>query len=694
MSRTHILARGALAAAMLSLPALAGAQQPAKAPAPLPVKAAAIPPFQETTLANGLRILLVESHREPVVSLVLMIPAGDSYDPVGQEGLASMAANVLTKGAGSRSAEQVASAIEGVGGSIGAESGADFFNVRANVLSENAPLAFELVGDAVTQPAFAAKEVELTRTQTLSSLQLEQSSPAALAGRFFAAELWGAHPYARRASPTSVRTLTIQNLRDLQHSRLVPKGALLVVAGDIKLATVRQLAQQRFGTWAGSPLAGTRRPAPPTRTRTEILLVHRPGSVQSNIIVGNLTFPTASSSIYPMTVANRVLGGGSDGRLFKILREKHGWTYGGYSNVTRNKDMGAVVATAEVRNPVTDSALTELLSLERGLGATPVPATELTAAKEGLVGSLPLQLETAQGLAEQVGRFAMLGLPKDYIRTLRPRLAAIDAAQLEDAARKYIRPDQALIVVVGDGAQIYEKLARVAPTRIVSTQGDPMQPSDLVQRTTSLPVDMTKLVERADSFAVTVQGNNIGFQTSALARTPSGYAYRTAMNLGGMMQMKQETTFGSDLKPQAVKGTGDARGTPLNTDLTYAGGRVKGTTVNPGPTGIENVKVDTTVAAGVLIDNMIFALVPTLNWTPNAKFTVSSYDAATNSVRPVTLSVGGTEDVTVPAGTFPAYRVLMSGQSQPLTLYITTAAPHRVVKMAPAGQPVEFVLVK
>ena len=694
MSRTTSPVRGVIAAALFALPMLAGAQQPTKAPAPLPVKPAAIPEFQEATLDNGLRLLLIESHRQPVVSLALMLPAGDSYDPVGKEGLAAMTADLLTKGAGSRNAEQVAAAIEGVGGSIGAESGPDFLNLRANVLAENAPLAFELVGDAATRPTFAATELALTQKKRLSSLQLEQSQPAALAQRYFAAGLWGAHPYARRATPTSVRSLTLDELRNFQRTRLVPGGALLVVAGDIRMPRVRSLAQQYFGGWRGSAPAAQNRAAPPTRSRTEILLVHRPGSVQSNIVVGNLTFPTTSASIYPMTVTSRVLGGGSDGRLFKILREKNGWTYGAYSSLSRNKDLGAIVATAEVRNPVTDSALTELLRLERELGTTPVPAVELTAAKEGLVGSMPLQLETAQNVAEQVGRGVMLGLPKDYLRTLRPRLAAVNGAEVEETAHRYIRPDEALIVVVGDGAQIYDKLARVAPTRIVSAQGDPMQPSDLVPRTTTLPVDMTKLVARSDSFAVMVQGTERGWQRTSIDRVGDSYTARTLMQLGPIAQEK-EIRFGANLAPIAVKGTSKFPGADLSTDIAYTGGRVKGTAIHAEPGSMpQQVTVDTTVAPGVLDDAMIGALIPALPWTPTAKFTVSSFDAGAKSVRPITLQVAGTESVTVPAGTFPTYRVDLTGPSLPLTLYVTTAAPYRVVKLVPSGQPIEFVLVK
>src|ERR1035437_6855043 len=411
MSRMTRLSRNACVSASLVLCSVAaGAQAPTKAPAPGPVKPAAIPAFQDATLPNGLRIMLVESKRQPVVSIALMLPAGDAYDPSGKEGLASIVADVLTKGAGKRTADQVSSDIEGVGGSIGASSGADFMNVRANVLAENAPLAFELVADAVARPTFATKEVELARTQTLSGLQLEESQPSSLAARYFAAQLFGAHPYGKRPTPATVRALTTDDLKTFQQTRLVPNGALLVVAGDISLVRARALAQQYFGNWSGAAPAVAKRAQPPARSKTEILLVHRPGSVQSNIIVGNLTYAPANPSVYALTVGNRVLGGGSDGRLFKTLREQKSWTYGAYSSLTRNHDIGTFEATAEVRNAVTDSALTELLRIERSLGTTPVASTEFDAAKGGLVGSLPLQLETAQGIAEQVGRFTMLGL--------------------------------------------------------------------------------------------------------------------------------------------------------------------------------------------------------------------------------------------------------------------------------------------
>lgn len=683
--------------AFLALVALAGvaqAQVPPKPPAAGPVKPAAIPAFQEATLPNGLRIMLVQSSRQPVLSLALMIPAGDAYDPAGKEGVASTVANVITKGAGTRSADDVSSAIEGVGGSIGASSGADFMTVRANVLAENAPLAFELVADAVARPTFASDEVELARTQALSALQLEQSQPGSLAARFFAAQLFGAHPYGKRPTPTTMRAITVQDLRAFQKSRLVPSGALLVVAGDVSLARARELASKYFGDWAGAAPVFARRPPLPSRAKSEILLVHRPGSVQSNIIVGNLTYAPANPSYYALSVASKILGGGADGRLFKTLREAKSWTYGAYSTLTRNKDIGTFEATAEVRNAVTDSALTELLAIERSLGTTPVSVTELEAGKGSLVGSLPLQLETAQGIAEQVGRYTMLGLPKDFIRTLRPRLSAVTTAQLQAAAKQYMRPGQSLIVVVGDGAVIYEKLAKIASVRIVNAQGDAMTPADLTPRTAALPVDVSRLVAGTDSFTVLVQGRPLGFQTNTLAKTATGFSYRTNVSIGPIIQQSVEVAFANDLTPLSVKGSGKMQGQDLSVDVTYANRRAKGTGVAPSATGMKTVSIDTTLAAGVLDDNMISALVPSLRWVPDAKYTVSVFDASTGTFKQLSLQATAAESVTVPAGTFPTLRVEMTGLEQPMTMYVTSAAPHRIVKMTLAGQPVEFVLAK
>ena len=658
------------------------------------MKPAAFPPFQETVLPNGLRVVLVESHRDPVVAFRLAIPAGKLYDAEGREGASEMVAGLLTKGAGSRSADQIAEAIEGAGGSLGGFTDNDFLSLAGNVLSNNAGLAFELMGDAVARPAFAEKEIELLRTQTLSALQLEQAQPPSIAARVFDAGLYGEHPYGRRPTPASVRALTRADLVAFQSARLKPRGALLVVAGDLTMAQLRTLADKHLAGWTGAPAAAPTFREPTPRTASEIVLVHRPGSVQSNIVVGNLTGGPADPARYAATVANKVLGGGSDARLFDILREKKGWTYGAYSSLSRPRGTGAFSATAEVRTEVTDSALVELLAQLRRLGNEPVPATELENARNALVGVFPLTVETAQQVAEQVARVKSLGLPADYLQTYRTRVSAVSAPMVQQVARRWVRPEQALVVVVGDGTKIYEKLRAIGPVRIVTPQGDAMTVADLAPPATALALDLARLTARRDSFVVRIQGNALGQSVYAVEKDGAGWTVREATSIaGGVIQ--QSTTLRTDasLAPRLLEQRGKVQGQDTKADVTFADGRAKGAAVAPSPTGLKPVTVDVATPAGTLDDNALAIALPLLRWAPGAKHVVSAFSAGKGTVSPLTLTVVGTESVTVPAGTFEAYRVEQSGGDQPVVYFIATAAPNRLVKMVVAGQ-VELVLAK
>lgn len=689
--------RGArtFALALLLAPGAVAAQRPTTPPAPGPVRPAAFPPFQEAVLPNGMRLVLVEDRRQPVVSVSLAFPAGNVYDPAGKEGVADLTATLLTKGAGNRTADQIAAAIEGVGGSLNAGAGADFLTVYTTVLTPNVPLAFELLGDVVRRPTFPQSEVDLAKTQALSGLQLELSQPGAIASRVFARELYGRHPYARRTSSNALRAIERADLVAFQRSRLRPAGALLVIAGDMNLAEARRAAVTAFGSWTGSAPAPIVFPAPPARTKPEIVLVHRPGSVQSNILVGNTTFSPSDPRYYPSVVANRVLGGGAASRLFTILREQKSWTYGSFSGYSRPRGIGAFQASAEVRNEVTDSALVELLSQVRRMGSEAVPAAELEAAKNALVGSFPLTIQTPGQVASSVANAKLLGLPSDYLSTYRLRLAAVTATQLQGAARATMRPEQALIVVVGDAAQIHDKLKKIATVRVVDVEGNPMSAADLAPATAgALDLDFARLVPRTDSFTVMVQGQPFGFMRSTLEKTATGWKLTEETRIGSLLSQHTETTFGADAAPAAVKQSGKVQGQDTKIDVTYAGGRARGSAATPGPTGITPVTIDTVVPAGVIDENMMAALLPAMRWSPTAKFTLNIFSSGRGRLTPTTLAVKGTESMTVPAGTFDVYRVEVSGSEQPVTLFVTTAPPHRLVKLAPAGAPVELVLAK
>ncbi|MDZ4673250.1 MAG: pitrilysin family protein [Gemmatimonadota bacterium] len=689
----------AVLGAALAAPATTTAQgYPTAPPVAGPVRPMPFPPFQEARLSNGIRLILVESAKQPVVSLSLSFAAGHAYDPEGREGLAGMVASLLTKGAGNRTAEQVSATIEGVGGTLSASTGPDFLTIGAYVLAPQAELGFSLMADAVIRPTFAQTEVELYRTQALSGLQLEQSDPAALGDRFMARTLYGSHPYARRPTPAAARAITRDEIVAYQQRMLRPGGALLVVAGALTLPEARRMAEASFAGWTGTAPVAAAFPAPPARSSRDILLVHRAGSVQANILVGNITFPPTSPQQYAARVANQVLGGGSDSRLFAILREEKGWTYGAYSGLNRSRGVGSFVATAEVRNEVADSSLREILHQMERLTTEPIPTPALEAALGALVGRFPLTVETVQQVAGQVSNSILLGLPADYLSTYRTRLAAVTAAQALEGAKAAIRPATAAIIVVGDAKVLLGGLAEIGPVRLVGTDGTEVPADQLMSASVDGPVlDLSKVVASRDSFAVMVQGNAMGSQVSEFSAAAGGFLYSddTRIPLAGVEQ-STEVVMAANGSAMSVTQRGKVQGNETSVVLTVTNGRATGKAVGPQPPAgaFGTVEIDSPVPSGTLDDNTVTAIVGALPWSANASWSLSMLSSGSGEVRQIQLAVTGTETITVPAGSFEVYRAEMSGGPSPVTLYVTVAAPHYVVKIAPVGAPIEIVLVK
>ncbi|HLB54451.1 MAG TPA: pitrilysin family protein [Gemmatimonadales bacterium] len=674
---------------------LVAQEYPKTPPPPGPLVAAPFPPFRETVLPNGLRLLVVESRKQPIVSLSLNFPAGSISDPAGKEGLADMVAGLLTKGAGNRTAEEVAEAIEGAGGVLTASAGADFLSINSTVLTGSLPLAFELLADAVMRPRFAETELTLLRLQTLSGLQVALTQPEEIANRAFRRALYGDHPYARSTTQASARAITRDDLVALHRDRLRPAGALLVIAGAISPEEAQRLAARAFEGWTGPAPAAISSAAPRSPGKTELILVHRPGSVQSNIVVGNLTYLPNDPRLYAAAVANQVLGGGASSRLFLILREEKSWTYGAYSRYSRRKGVGYFAANSEVRTEVTDSALREMLHQMRRIRSEPVPAAELAAAKGALVGRYPLIIETADQVAGVVAEARLYGLPPDFVQTYRVRLGRVSAAEAQATAQSTIHPDSLTIVLVGDGTKMYERIKDIAPVTLLDPEGNRLTPEDLQPKAAALDLDLGALVARRDSFTIMVQGNPFGWQTSVLEPTPEGYRYTETVRLGPVVD--QTTTLELDKAGgmRSVKQTGKVQGQDVTIDVQYRDGRAVGTARTPDPRTreIQSVTIDTALVTGTIDDNAIQALVPALRWAPGARWTMNVLSAGQGQIKVWTLSVSGTEILTIGGQAVEVYRTDLAGGAAPLTLWVTTQAPYRLIKIGVAGQPVEFVRV-
>lgn len=674
-----------------------GAPYPTQPPTPMPLKSAALPPFQEATLANGVRVVLVESHRNPTVAFRLALPAGDTYDPAGKAGLASMVAGLLTKGAGTRSADDIAVAIERAGGMLVAGTDDDFLSIYGSVLSSATPLAFELLGDVIARPTFSEQEFTLARTQTLSGLQLNASNPGYLASRFFREQLYGAHPYGVTTTASTVRAIVRADLQAFHTARLRPRGALLVVAGDISMSQLTTLANKAFAGWTGAPGLSPQMSMAkgvPSRTATEIVLIHRPGSVQSNLLVGNLALGPADSARFAAEIATQIVGGGSDGRLFTILREQKSWTYGAYAGLTRPRGIGRFEANAEVRTEVTDSALVEMLTQLRRIGTEPITAKELEDKRGAMVGSFPLSIETPQGLAALVAFVKLYGLPANYLQTYRTRMAAITPAQVSTAARRVIRPQQALIVVVGDGTTLYERLAKIAPVTIRNADGDVMQPADLTPKVMATAFDLSRLKASRDSFVVMVQGQPVGQSVAAVEARNGGWAVSESTNImNGIVAQRSTLENDATLAPVSLAQGGSTQGQQTTTTISFAGGKATGSAQTPSPTGPQTRAINTDLPKGTIAAEALQMVLPLFRWADQAVFTLNVFSAGKGTVAPLTLSVVGSETVTVPAGTFECWKIEQKGGETAVMFYVSKAE-RRLVKISPVGQPVELQLAK
>ncbi|HKR56511.1 MAG TPA: insulinase family protein [Gemmatimonadales bacterium] len=693
--RALVLALAAVAVPSSLVSAQTPDSFPPHAPSPATLAPVRFPPFTETTLPNGMTLLVVENHSQPMLSLSLSFRAGSIHDPAGKEGLAELTAQILTKGSAKHTGDQIAAMIEGVGGGLSASAGSDFFSISENVLSDHADVALGLLGEVSRTPALSADELELARTQALSALQLELSQPSSIAARFFRQTIYGKNPYGRETSEASYKAITRDDVLAFAKRYLVPSGALLVMAGDVTPAKAKAWATQVFGAWRGTPPPSTA-PMAAASPPTQILLINRPGSVQANIILGNTTYGPLDSSYYATRVAMQVLGGGADARLFLILREAKGWTYGAYAGMNRFRGLGFWQATFEGRTAVADSALAEMLHQVDRLRTEPIPENELAAAKGFLVGSFPLTIETSDQVAGAVGNAKLLGLGNRYVQTYREHLNAITSAQAEAAAAKALKRDHLTVVVVGDAQALYDKLKVIGPVKLLDVDGHPMAPSDLNPTAGALPVDPSQIVARRDSFLFMVQGRAFGTQVAEVRKTADSLVYDEALSMGPMGNQHTVVQFDpKNFTVRQVDQTGQVGGQASAIHLAYGQGRVKGNVSVPQQSGTPKAfAVDTTLAADTYDDNAITLLVPTLPLASGKTFNIGVFSSGDGQTRVLTAKVGTADTLTVPAGKFTAFKVDISGGQAPVIFYVTTTAPRRIVRIDVVGQPVSLLLAK
>jgi zinc protease len=428
-------------------------------PPPLPARPIELPTAFETTLPNGLVVVVVEDPRLPLVSYRLALRTGDAHDPPELPGLMDMLTGLLTEGTESRTSREIADEVARLGATLQAGANSDYTTVAASSLATFSENILELLADVALRPVFPPNEVELAKQNTKESLKQQRAQPSFLASEMVARVMFGEHPYhATAPTPESVDATTRERLVEFHRATFVANNAVLLVAGDVQQDSILQQVENLFGNWQPGEVAGDHFPPPPERSSRSAYIVDRTGSAQANIVISNAGVTRTSPDYFPMLVMHTVLGANASSRLFMNLREEKGYTYGAYSSLDARRTAGTFRATAEVRTPVTGDSLKEFFyELER-IRNEPVSEKEIADAKSYLTGVFPLRLETQEGLVDQLVQIKMFGLPENYLEIYRDRIQAVTIPQVQEVARKYVRPDEAAIVIVGDGAQLADQV--------------------------------------------------------------------------------------------------------------------------------------------------------------------------------------------------------------------------------------------
>jgi zinc protease len=430
-----------------------------QAPAPLPPRPISIPTPRETTLPNGLSLVVVEDTRLPLVSYRLAFRVGGAFDPPELPGLTDLLAGLLPEGTESKTSKEIADEVARMGASLSAGATSDYTIVAASALSQFNDPVLALMAEVALEPSFPENEVALAKQNTKESLRQQRAQPSFLASEMVSRVMFGDHPYSIVApTPESIDRSSRDEFVKFHHTKLVPNNAVFIIVGDVRYEEILKRVESLFSTWNRGEELVADFPAPPVRTKRTAYLVDRPGSAQSNIVVANNGITRTSPDYFPMMLMHTVLGATASSRLFMNLREEKGYTYGAYSNLDARRSAGTFRAMAEVRTQVTGDSLKEFFyELER-IGRDPVSEKEIADAKSYLTGVFPIRLETQEGLTDQLVQIKMLNLPDDYLQNYRDRVQEVTVDEIQRVAEKYIKPDEAALVVVGDGASVVEQM--------------------------------------------------------------------------------------------------------------------------------------------------------------------------------------------------------------------------------------------
>ncbi len=436
---------------------------------------------QTFTLANGLKVLLVENHKLPRVSVSLNIDNPPQTEGT-KAGISALMGSLLGSGTTKTEKDKFNEELDYLGANV------NFFSrgASANTLSKYFPRVLELVAEGALQPNFTKEEFEKAKERTIENLKSNEKNVAANAARLRSALAYGKnHPYGEMESPETIQSLSLEDVKNYYGNYFVPQNAYLVVIGDTNLEEVKSLATEYFGNWKKKDIPAFNIPAAKNVESTQVNFLDMPNAVQSEVaVVNTINLKKGDKDYFPVIIANQILGGGGEGRLFLNLREDKGYTYGAYSRAGDDKYVSTFVANASVRNAVTDSAVVAFLDEIYKIRNEKVSKEELQNAKAKYVGNFVMALEQPSTVARYALDIETENLPKDFYQNYLKNINAVTAEDIQRVAKKYFEVDKARIVVAGKGSEVAQGLENLSyngkkiPVKYYDKQGTEINKPD------------------------------------------------------------------------------------------------------------------------------------------------------------------------------------------------------------------------
>jgi zinc protease len=475
--------------ALILLMLAAGAGVLAQEPAPAPAKpsqfknrapvnketlAIKLPRPAEADLANGAHLMVLEDHRVPSISFqIMMMGAGGYYDPADLPGLADTTASLMDEGTTTRTSEQIAQALDTLGASVSitANEGSQIATMSGSALSDQIDDVLALAADILLHPTFDAEELARYKARTRAGLDDQRGDPDFLASERYNKAIYGTHPGSSTGvTKESLEKITREGLAAFHKANYVPDYAIVAVSGDITLADARAKFEAALKGWTKSGKARPTVTDPPPAGAMKLYIVNRPSSVQTNYLLGEQAINRLNPDYEALQVMNTVLGG-QNGRLFRVLREEKGYTYGASSGVHALRYRGDWRAEMDVRTEVTEASLRDLLAELAKMRDVAVPAAELQDAQRSMTASFALSLENPSEVLNLYVVRQMYGLPANHWDRYADRITAVTPAQVQGVAKKYLDQSRLQIVAVGDRSKIEAGLRTFGPVAVYDDEG-------------------------------------------------------------------------------------------------------------------------------------------------------------------------------------------------------------------------------